>query len=187
LPSNAYQFHLVVLLKDAEELTSAHAQLRTGKPGRQWGLGALNRAVVVSAVSAWEAYLEAVVLEVIGAARPTAPTLHWSSWNASARSTIGRLNKPTPAQVYAFLRDTIGLTGIASQWSWRRCTPQQAEQRLAEALRIRHEIAHGVNPRPIVHNTYARSLPGFFRKIGECTDDAIKTYAQGVLAIPLTW
>jgi hypothetical protein len=176
-----------VLLKDSEELTDAHAQLRTGKRGRQWGLGALNRAVVVSAVSAWEAYLEAVVLEAIAAARPQNPALHWSSWNAAARSAIGRFNNPNPDQVFAFLRDTLGLTGIASHWSWPRCSSQLAEQRLGEALRIRHEIAHGVNPRPIVHNTYARALPGFFRKLGECTDSAIKTYAQTSLAVTLPW
>ncbi len=52
MPSKAYRDHLVVLLSDAEELTKAHKKLRTGKPGRQWGLGSLNRAVVVSAVSA---------------------------------------------------------------------------------------------------------------------------------------
>jgi hypothetical protein len=55
MSSRAYQEHLVVLLSDPEELIEAHTRLRTGNPGRQWGLGAMNRAVAVSAASAWEA------------------------------------------------------------------------------------------------------------------------------------
>jgi hypothetical protein len=47
MASNAFTQHLEILLHDAEELEAAHRQLRTGLPGRQWGLGALNRAVVV--------------------------------------------------------------------------------------------------------------------------------------------
>jgi hypothetical protein len=42
------------LLRDAEELDDAHTELKTGSPGRQYGLASLNRAVVVMSVSAWE-------------------------------------------------------------------------------------------------------------------------------------
>jgi hypothetical protein len=71
--------------------------------------------------------------------------------------------------------------------SWPRCTPAQAETRLGEALKIRHEIAHGVTPRPIVHNAYARELPGLFRKLGDWTDKAIKQCASSSLDISLSW
>ena len=57
MPSHAYTNHLEVLLADAEELDSAHTRLRTGQRGRQWGLGAINRAVVVLCVSSWETAL----------------------------------------------------------------------------------------------------------------------------------
>ncbi len=75
MPSNAYTNHLVVLLKVVRVLQAAHKQLRTGLAGRQWGLGSLNRAAVVLAVSSWEAYLEEVVRECLEAIRPAAPPL----------------------------------------------------------------------------------------------------------------
>jgi hypothetical protein len=54
MPSRANLNLLEVLLADAAERAAAHARLRTGQPGRQWGLDAINRAVVVRCVSAWE-------------------------------------------------------------------------------------------------------------------------------------
>ena len=40
-------FHLEALLRDAVELDRIHAQLKTGNPGRQYGLASLNRAALV--------------------------------------------------------------------------------------------------------------------------------------------
>jgi hypothetical protein len=57
LPSNAFTSHLSQLLRDAVELRGAHARLKTGRRGRQYGLAALNRAAVVVAVAAWEAFV----------------------------------------------------------------------------------------------------------------------------------
>jgi hypothetical protein len=70
MPSNAFRQHFLVLLEDAYELLNAHSQLRTGRPGRQWALGAINRGVVVGCVSAWESYIEQVLLEALDAIRP---------------------------------------------------------------------------------------------------------------------
>jgi hypothetical protein len=75
MPSQAHVNHLEILLADATELDAAHTRLRTGHPGRQWGLGAINRAVVVLCVSAWEAYLEELVKEAIEAIRPLGPDM----------------------------------------------------------------------------------------------------------------
>src|SRR5262245_28615509 len=72
MPSNAYTGHLLPLLRDAEELDEAHEELRTGAPGRQYGLASLNRATVVMCVSAWEAYIEELVRESLTALRPIA-------------------------------------------------------------------------------------------------------------------
>jgi uncharacterized protein (DUF433 family) len=47
MPSNAFTVHLDQLLQDARELDAIHSQLRTGNPGRQFGLASLNRAAVV--------------------------------------------------------------------------------------------------------------------------------------------
>lgn len=187
MPSNAYKLHLLVLLQDAGELEAAHRRLRTGAVGRQWGLGALNRAVIVSSVSAWEAYLEAVILEVIDAARPRGATGVWAIWRASASTAIRRFHNPDPDNAVTLLRDCLGLQDVRVHWRWRNCTSTSARSRLKAALRLRHEVAHGVNPRPIIHNHYAQRLPGFFRRIGTCTDTAIKSHASAVLGLPPPW
>ena len=73
MPSNALSVHLDQLLTDATELDTIHTQLRTGLPGRQYGLASLNRAAVVISVSAWESYVEELMRESLEALRPAAP------------------------------------------------------------------------------------------------------------------
>jgi RiboL-PSP-HEPN len=63
LPSDAFSVHLNELLKEAKELSKIHAQLKTGKRGRQRGLSSLNRAALVMCVSAWESYVEELMRE----------------------------------------------------------------------------------------------------------------------------
>jgi len=147
MPSLANTRHLQALLSDVDELIDAHARLRTGQPGRQWRLGAVNRAIVVVSVSCWEAYIEQVLLESIELLRPGAPPMaHWQSLNATARSAIGRFNNPNADNVRALFRDVIGLADVTSEWYWRNCASQRSIAYLNDMLRHRHEIAHGVNP-----------------------------------------
>jgi hypothetical protein len=187
MPSTAYTDHLLVLLKDAEELGDAHKKLRTGKVGRQWGLGALNRAVVVISVSAWEAYVEAVVKEAVEALKPTVPQLGaWPTLKAQVQSKVARFNNPNTEQVRGLFEE-IGLLDVTSAWHWNSVDVVRARQRLAEALKSRHEIAHGVNPRPTIHNKDANKLPGFFRRLGECTDRAVKQHLVQELGIVAPW
>jgi hypothetical protein len=70
LPSNAFTVHLRQMLEDAVELDDAHTQLRTGAPGRQYGIASLNRAAVVLSVSAWESYIEELMRESLQALLP---------------------------------------------------------------------------------------------------------------------
>jgi hypothetical protein len=186
MASNAYTAYLDLLLQDAEELEAAHKKLRTGKVGRQWGLGALNRGVVVLAVSAWEAYIEELVKESVEAIRPSAaPMGTWPALNATARSQIGRFNNPNPDNVRSLFADTLGLADITVCWCWQGVTAERAWERLAEALRKRHEIAHGSSPRPRILNQYAKQLPGFFRRLGKCTDEAVRDYVMKRLGIAI--
>ena len=188
MPSNAYAAHLEPLLDDAQELLNAHAALRTGARGRQYGLAALNRATVVMCVSAWEAFIEELVREALEAIRPSAPPLGtWPALNASARGAIGRFNTPNTDQVRLLLSDSIGLPDIQNQWSWRNCSPAQARPRLQQAMDYRHEIAHGVNPRPVIHNQYSSRLPELFRSLGRCTDAAVRNYLVNTLGIANPW
>jgi hypothetical protein len=186
--SRAYTEHLEVLLKDAEELELAHRRLRTGAAGRQWGLGALNRGVVVLCVSAWEAYVEALVREAVSAIRPSGPTMGvWAALDASARTQIGRFNNPTPDHVRTLFAEAVGVPDVTTRWHWQRVDARRASERLAEALELRHKIAHGVNPRPTVQNPYTKRLPGFFRHLGRCTDRAMRDYLVGALGARDPW
>ncbi len=188
MPSNAFTVHFGDLLVDAVDLDNAHLQLRTGTPGRQYRLSALNRSIVVMCVSAWESYIEELVRESLNAIRPPAPPLGvWPALNASARSQIGRFNTPSTDQVRLLLSDSIGLQDVHHSWAWRHCTPAQAAQRLSEVMELRHRIAHGIHPRPIVHNVYSRQLPNFFEQLAECTDAAVRAYLVNVLGIANPW
>lgn len=188
MPSNAFSVHLRQLLLDAEELDDSHTQLRTGTPGRQYGLASLNRAAVVMSVSAWESYLEELMRESILALRPAVPPLDpWPALNAYVTGLIARFNTPSPPNVDQFIRNCIGLASVSTSWTWRNCTSPQAVQRLADAMTYRHQIAHGVNPRPIVQNHYSSRLPEFFRRLARCTDDAVRNHLVGVHGIAVPW
>ncbi|HEY8503266.1 MAG TPA: HEPN domain-containing protein [Gemmataceae bacterium] len=184
MPSNAFTVHLNQLLRDADELDDAHSRLRTGTPGRQYGLAALNRAAVVMCVSAWEAYVEELVRESVLAMRPAAaPFGAWSAHNAAVLGQLGRFNNPNVENVRTLLSDAIGLRDVQQSWAWRNCTSDQAVQRLAVAMRLRHQIAHGVNPRPVIHNQYSSQLPEFFRRLGRATDQAVRNHLVSVIGI----
>lgn len=180
--------HLRELLKDAEELESAHGRLRTGRRGRQHKLASLNRAIVVVCVSAWEAYIEEPVRESVVAVRPAAPpTGQWSMHNAWVLGQLGRFNNPNMENVRMLLSDAVGLQDVHQSWVWRSCTSARAIQRLAAAMRLRHQIAHGVNPRPLVLNTYSSQLPDFFRRLGRATDQVVRRHLVSVIGLANPW
>lgn len=189
MPSNAFTNYLGPLLEDAQELLEAHRRLRTGARGRVWGLGGLNRSVAVMTASAWEAYVEQVVLEAIEALRPAnpAPLGSWPALNAAARGQVGRFNTPNAQNVAKLLRETLGLGDVTLGWSWVNCPPQRSRDKLDDALGLRHRIAHGVRPRPTVHNTHARWLPGFYRKLARCTDQEVRDYLVNTLGVAAPW
>ena len=188
MASNAYTSYLLLLLADAKEIDVAHQSLRTGQVGRQWRLGALNRAAVVMCLSAWEAYIEEVTKEAVECFRPAAPHQSpWQSINANARSQIGRFNNPNVNNVRTLIADTLGLQDITQHWYWQRTSAQQARDRLTEAINFRHQVAHGVNPRPTIHNSYSQGLPDFFRRLGERTDFGIRDYLVTILQVPNPW
>jgi len=129
--SNAFLTRLETVLADADELNDAHASLRTGTAGRQYGLGALNRAVVVMCVSAWEAYIEEVMKECLSLLRPpTQPLGVWPALKASARTQIGRSNNPNAQNTRNLVPDCLGLDDITTSWAWQGTAPERAIERL---------------------------------------------------------
>jgi len=85
------------------------------------------------------------------------------------------------------LSDALGLQDIPAHWAWQNSTSAQAVQRLAEAMNLRHQFAHGVNPRPVVASFYASQLPDLFRRLGRCTDRAVRDHLTNVLGIAHPW
>ncbi len=188
MASNAFTGHLEPLLVDAAQLLLAVRQLPAGVPGRRVCVAALNRAVVVSCVSAWEAYIEELVREALTVLRPPVPPLGvWPALNASVRSQLGRFHTPNIDNVRALISDSLGLQDIQTSWAWTNCSPAQAAERLEQAMTRRHRIAHGVNPRPEVATRSARRLPEFFLRLGRCTDRAVRDYFVNALGIANPW
>ncbi len=189
MPSQAYLIHLEQLLLDADELSKAHKSLSSGAAGRQFGLASLNRAIVVMSISAWESYVEELVREAIQALRPNVviPGSAWPALNAHATQLLGRFNTPNPPHVEQLFRNCLGLPNVTSAWFWQNCSATQAAQRLTAAMTHRHEIAHGVNPRPIIHNHFSSRLPTFVRRLAHCTDVAVRSHLMGVLGLAAPW
>ncbi len=188
MASNAYSGHLLPLLHDARHLYDTADQLPVGIPGRLLRLVALNRAVIVTCVSAWEAYIEALIRESLELLRPAVPPLGlWPALNAAVRGQLGRFNNPNTENIRMLISDALGLQDIQMSWNWQNCTSAQAVQRLTDAMTLRHQIAHGVNPRPIVTAIYASQLPDFFRRLALCTDRAVQQHFLNVLGIANPW
>jgi len=188
VPSNAYAGHLVPLLLDAEHLLEAARQLPTGVRGRLLRVAALNRAVVVACVSAWEAYIEELVRESLDVLRPAAPPLGlWPALNATVRGQLGRFNTPNTDNIRLLISDALGLQDIQLSWAWQNCTSAQAVQRLANIMTLRHQIAHGVHPRPAVVTPHSSPLPAFFRRLGLCTHHAVRDHFVNVHGIADPW
>jgi hypothetical protein len=185
LPSNAFSVHLRQLLHDAVELDDAHSQLRTGSQGRQHGLAALNRAAVVLSVSAWESYIEELMRESLQALGGAVGA--WPALSAYVLGLLGRFHTPNTGKVDLLVQSCVGIPNVSATWGWQNCTSAQAIARLDTALTHRHEIAHGVNPRPNIHNQYSSSLPLFVRNLARCTDQAVRNHLVNVHHVAHPW
>ena len=111
----------------------------------------------------------------------------WPALNAYVLGLLGRFHTPSQANVEQLIRNSLGLPDIHLFWRWQNQTPVQVVQRLTQSLEYRHEIAHGVNPRPTVHHQYATELPDFILRIAECTDSAVRNHLVNVDLIPAPW
>ena len=113
MPSNAYSGRLVPLLRDAEELDNAYTQFQ-GVPALQhFATEALNRAVVVICISAWEAYIEELVREALQALHTPVPHAGLvQALNELLRDDLDRFNTPSAGNVQSLLRQTIGVRGL---------------------------------------------------------------------------
>lgn len=176
------------MLRDAEALDDTHARLSALTPPPQDELNAITRAIVVACLSAWEAFVEALIVEAVEAMRPAAgPLGAWPSHKAMVLGETKRFNTPNPENVKALISLTLGLPDVTQGWLWASHTVAMAIQDLTNAMKLRNQIAHGVNPRPSVLHPYASQLPDFFRRLGRATDQAMRDHLVNALAIPSPW
>lgn len=188
MPSRAYSETLGQLLADATALSDAYDVLRSSRRAPAGGSDAIPRAMVVLCVSAWEAFVEELVLEAVAALRPlSAPLGVWPALIAGVRSHVGRFNTPNADKVRGLISDSLGLPDVPNSWVWAEFTAQRTRERLHQVMNYRHEIAHGVNPRPEVPIRYARSLLVFFRQLAERTDAAVRAHLVEALGVPNPW
>jgi hypothetical protein len=126
--------------------------------------------------------------ECLAALRPAAPPLDpWPALNAWISGLIGRFHTPDAANVTRLIDQSLSLANVHLAWTWPSCTSAQAVRRLDDALNYRHQIAHGVHPRPGITNTYATSLSRFVRRLAACTDRAVRHHLVTVLGIANPW
>jgi hypothetical protein len=126
--------------------------------------------------------------EAVQALRPPAPPVAaWPALNAYVMGLLGNFNTPNPVNVERLIRNCVGLADVHVSWTWQNCSSAQAVQRLTDAMNYRHQIAHGVNPRPIIHNNYSSQLPDFFRRLARCTDNAVRMHLITVHALAAPW
>lgn len=190
MPSKAFMQHFSVLLEDADELLDAQQRLLAGTRRRsRWRKGSLNRAVIVTCVSAWEGYVEQVIIEAIDSIRPATgtPLGLWPIVSGLARNLVGRFHAPDVGNVKKLIDDSLSLADITSFWSWRGCPTARARKQLSDALKVRHRIAHGVHPKPIVPSREAIRTLAFFRRLGMRTDSAIRDHLVNTLGIANPW
>jgi hypothetical protein len=148
----------------------------------------LNRAAVVMSMSAWESYVEELMRESAQALRPAAPPFAtWEVLNNHVNAQPRGFHTPNTENVVRLIANCTGLAGVNHSWAWQSCTPAQAAQRLNEAMRHRHEIAHGVNPRPPIQNYYSTDLPEFVRQLARRTDAAVRAHLVTAHGLAHPW
>jgi len=98
----------------------------------------------------------------------------WPALSAYVLGLLGRFNTPDTGNVDLLINRCLSISNISAFWGWQNCTSAQAIARLDALLTLRHEIAHGVNPRPVITNEYSSSLPHFIRNLARCTDQSVR-------------
>ncbi len=188
MPSRAYTDTLEPLLADADALGGSYTVLQSSRRTPNGGRAAVARAMAVLCVSAWEAFVEELVREALTLLRPPAPPMGvWPALNASVRGALGRFNTPNADQVRSLLSESLGLPDVPNSWAFEGFEPPQNRERLHRLMELRHQIAHGTNPRPAVPIRYARPLPRFVRYLALASDAAVRTHLVETLGIPNPW
>lgn len=183
-------------MSDPLDLIEIHRDLRTG-PGRRTREVALNRAIVVLTVAAWQAYVQDAARAALNRIRPPkgTPQGAYPVLRGQVLSSVGSFATPNAENTRVLLLH-VGFDPWPS-WAWREgsisLTDLEVRERLNHWLKVRHSIAHGDDlPRvPVLAKTNdgtstlrlrnARACVRFFERLTEATTSGL----SGVLPDPV--
>ncbi|NTW39430.1 MAG: hypothetical protein HGA44_06005 [Cellulomonadaceae bacterium] len=147
--------HWTTVVEQCDHLVAVHRH--RGGPGRRYEEMAINRAIVVLAVAAWQAAVEDMVTAALDAGTPAAGSpLTKGSYDllaGSAKSAVARFSTPNAEKS----RELFLLVGYDPRptWVWatgrfgrENHTPADVANRLNQWLKLRHAIAHGASELP---------------------------------------
>jgi hypothetical protein len=197
----------VTLVDPLDELEGGTREVRDGddRPGEprgdpqkvKTGAGkrvqelALNRAIVVLTVAAWQAYVQDITREAIDLLKPAAPPMQpWNLTNAQVTRAIQLFSTPNAENT----RDLLSFVGFDPRpsWTWKvgqeALSSASACERMNRWLQVRHAIAHGHDALPDVpmlaklndgsrtlRRANAEACMTFFERVVEKTDAAIRS------------
>jgi hypothetical protein len=161
-------------MRDPHNLLWLHRNSQKGK-GRRHRQPTLNRAVVVLAVAAWQAYVEdttTAILTAIAVPVGDPGRAVYVVVRAATRGGLTRFNTPNARNTLA-LFDNVGFDPTPT-WTFTLGTPPRnysaanVRVELDQWLDVRHTIAHGsVLPASAVVSGRTQSGPSLHRKDAE--------------------
>jgi RiboL-PSP-HEPN len=150
MPMSLYSFLVLekfeTSMADPRNLVAIHRELERG-PGRRTREIALNRAVVVLTVAAWQSLVQDLVKNRIDEMRPPAgdPAGAYQILRAQALIAINIFATPNAEKS----KDLLLHVGVDPWQIWRvrfgpvTLAPAEVRTRLNQWLKVRHAVAHG--------------------------------------------
>jgi hypothetical protein len=177
-------------MRDPHNLIRTH-QGQNPNRGRRWHELALNRAVIVLAVAAWQAFVADTTRAILLTIEPPTGDPGMPLYRvvkAATKNAVRRFNTPDT-------RNTLDLfhsVGFDPESAWRvsvgkppqQLRPHEVRERIEQWLDVRHTIAHGavlpelpiVSGRttrgPTLHRKDAEACIEFFEALVNVTADA---------------
>lgn len=169
-------------MTDPANLVAIHKKVKTGAGKRVQEL-ALNRAIVVLTVAAWQAYVQDITHEAMDLLKPAGPPMQqWNLTNAQVTRAIQLFSTPNAENT----RDLLIFVGFDPRpfWTWKvgqeNLSSASACERMNRWLQVRHAIAHGHDALPDV--PMLAKLKDGSRALGRANAEACMTFFERVVA-----
>lgn len=102
----------------------------------------LKRAGLIMALTAWETYVEDLIVEVVIGGNPNADAGHAERFMQDRlKDELKRFNNPASDKTRKLFVDYAGVD-VTKQWKWANYEPASARKKLDELLRLRGDIVH---------------------------------------------